>query len=174
MAKHQSPSIAQRKTLLAVGEGKADAALLRYLRRLYCSSRQGVSVTVRNASGKGPTNVIGTAIGALRIASFDHKLCLLDTDIVWTAKNISDAKRKNIQLIGAIPCLEGLLLQILDRSVPANSDECKRQLKAFTGMNMYEADDYSAYFPHALLQRERNRIAELDRLLKMFEGRQVN
>ena len=171
MARHQSPPIAQRKTLLAVGEGKSDAAFLRYLRGLYCSGRQGVSVTVRNASGKGPTNVIGTAIGALRIASFDHKLCLLDTDIIWSSKNISDAKHKNIQLIGATPCLEGLLMHILGKSVPVSSNECKRQLKTITGTNMYEADDYAGYFSYALLQQVRTSIAELDRLLRLFEGR---
>ena len=171
MARHPSPQIAQRQTLLAVGEGKADAAFLRYLRGLYCSGRQGVSVTIRNANGKGPSNVISTAIGALRIASFDQKLCLMDTDIVWTAKNISDAKRHKIQLIGAVPCLEGLLLRILDKSVPTTSDDCKRQLKSITGKSMLEAEDYAGYFPHELLQHARIRMAELDRLLRLFEGR---
>ena len=171
MARHSSPQIAQRQTLLAVGEGKADAAFLRYLRGLYCSDRQGVSVTLRNANGKGPSNVISTAIGALRIASFDQKLCLLDTDIVWTAKNISDAKRHKIQLIGAVPCLEGLLLHILGKSVPTGSDECKRQLKSITGKSMLEAEDYAGYFPHELIQHARIRMAELDRLLRLFEGR---
>ena len=171
MARHSSPQIAQRQTLLAVGEGKADAAFLRYLRGLYCSDRQGVSVTLRNANGKGPSNVISTAIGALRIASFDQKLCLLDTDIVWTAKNTTDAKRHKIQLIGAVPCLEGLLLHILGKSVPTGSDECKRQLKSITGKSMLEAEDYAGYFPHELLQHARIRMAELDRLLRLFEGR---
>jgi len=171
MARHSSPQIAQRQTLLAVGEGKADAAFLRYLRGLYCSDRQGVSVTLRNANGKGPSNVISTAIGALRIASFDQKLCLLDTDIIWTAKNISEAKRHKIQLIGAVPCLEGLLLHILGKSVPTGSDECKRQLKSITGKSMLEAEDYAGYFPHELLQHARIRMAELDRLLRLFEGR---
>lgn len=171
MARHSSPQIAQRQTLLAVGEGKADAAFLRYLRGLYCSDRQGASVTIRNANGKGPSNVISTAFGALRVASFDQKLCLLDTDIVWTDKNISDAKRHKIQLIGATPCLEGLLLQILDKSVPTASDECKRQLKSITGKCMFEAEDYSGYFSFELLQHARIRTAELDRLLILFEGR---
>ena len=105
MARHTKPHIAQRKTLLAVGEGKADAAFLKYLRGIYCSGRSGVKVTVRDASGKGPSNVIGTAIGALRISSYDKKLCLLDTDLEWTKENKSDAKRKKIELVGSTPCL---------------------------------------------------------------------
>ena len=99
MAKQTKAHIAQRKTLLAVGEGKADAAFQKfcrsdYLREIYCSSGKCVKVTVRNANGRGPGNVIGTAIGALRISTYDKKLCLLDTDLVWMSKNTKDAKRK--------------------------------------------------------------------------------
>lgn len=171
MARHTKPHIAQRKTLLAVGEGKADAAFLKYLRGIYCSGKSGVKVTVRDASGKGPSNVIGTAIGALRISSYDKKLCLLDTDLEWTKENKSDAKRKKIELVGSVPCLEGLLLQILGRAVPASSVDCKRQLKIITGKDMFDADDYAENFPYAELQNRRADIDELDKLLLLFEGK---
>lgn len=172
MARHTKPHIAQRKTLLAVGEGKAEAAFLKYLRGIYCSGRSGVKVTVRDASGKGPSNVIGTAIGALRISSYDKKLCLLDTDLEWTKENIIDAKRKKIELVGSRPCLEGLLLQILGRTVPGSSLDCKRQLKMITGKDMFEAEDYATNFPYAVLQNLRPSIAQLDKLLELFEGKQ--
>ena len=171
MARYSKPHISQRKTLLAVGEGKADAAFLKYLRRIYCSGGGGVNVSVRDASGKGPSNVIGTAIGALRISSYDKKLCLLDTDLVWTKQNNSDAKRKKIELIGSTPCLEGLLLQILGRAVPASSPDCKQQLKIITGKDMFDPDDYPANFGYAVLQDQRVHIPELDKLLRLFEGR---
>jgi hypothetical protein len=171
MARYSKPHISQRKTLLAVGEGKSDAAFLKYLRSIYCSGGSGVTVTVRDASGKGPSNVIGTAIGALRISSYDKKLCLLDTDLVWTEQNKSDAKRKKIELIGSTPCLEGLLLQILGRAVPASSPDCKQQLKIITGKDMFDPDDYPANFGYAVLQNQRAHIPELDKLLRLFEGR---
>lgn len=171
MVKHQKPHISQRKTLLAVGEGKADTAFLSHLRGLYCSDGNGVKVTIRNANGKGPGNVISTAIGALRIQSYDKKLCLLDTDIAWKNQNKNDAKRKKIELIGSTPCLEGLLLQILGISVPVKSDDCKRQLRAITGKYMFEAEDYAADFPYAHLQSVRTSITDLDKLLRLFEGR---
>ncbi len=171
MARYSKPHISQRKTLLAVGEGKADAAFLKYLRGIYCSGGCGVNVSVRDASGKGPSNVIGTAIGALRISSYDKKLCLLDTDLVWTKQNRSDAKRKKIELVGSTPCLEGLLLQILGKAVPASNLDCKRQLKIITGKDMFEPDDYSANFDYAVLQNQRAHIPELDKLLRLFEGR---
>ena len=171
MARYSKPHISQRKTLLAVGEGKADAAFLKYLRGIYCSGGGGVNVSVRDASGKGPSNVIGTAIGAFRISSYDKKLCLLDTDLVWTKQNRSDAKRKKIELVGSTPCLEGLLLQILGKAVPASNLDCKRQLKIITGKDMFEPDDYSANFDYVVLQTQRAHIAELDKLLRLFEGK---
>jgi hypothetical protein len=171
MAGSTKARISQRKTLLAVGEGQSDVAFLKYLKGIYCSGGNGVAVTIRNANGKGPSNVIGTAIGAIRTASYDHKLCLLDTDLVWTLQNKRDAKSKKIELIGSTPCLEGMLLQILRRSVPALSDDCKRQLLAVTGKVMLEPKDYAAYFPYDPLQNARPSISELDKLLILFEGR---
>ena len=171
MAKHTKPHIFQRKTLLAVGEGKSDAAFLKYLRTQFCAGGSGVSVTVRQANGKRPINVISTAIGALRISSYDKTLCLLDTDIDWTSQNKIDAKRKKIELIGSTPCLEGLLLQVLGRQFSSISDDCKCQLKAITGKEMFEAEDYAAHFTYFHLQAVRTNIAELDKLLRLFEGR---
>ena len=153
-----------------MGEGKADAAFLAHLRRLYCTDGKGVNVTIRNANGKGPGNVIATAIGAMRIASFDKMLCLLDTDLDWTAENKKDAKRKKIELIGSTPCLEGLLLLILQKTVPATSDECKRDLKILTSKSMYEPDDYLELFTFVQLQIARSKIADLNRMLYLYEG----
>lgn len=171
MARYSKPHISQRKTLLAVGEGKADATFLKYLRSIYCSGGGGVNVSVRDASGKGPSNVIGTAIGALRISSYDKKLCLLDTDLVWTKQNKKDAKRKKIELVGSTPCLEGLLLKILGRTVPASSLDCKQQLKIITRKDMIDIDDHAANFGYDVLQNQRALIPELEKLLRLFEGR---
>ena len=170
MAKPSKQVRTQRKTLLAMGEGKADAAFLAHLRRLYCTDGKGVNVTIRNANGKGPGNVIATAIGAMRIASYDKKLCLLDTDLDWTAENKKDAKRKKIELIGSTPCLEGLLLLILQKTVPATSDECKRDLKILTSKSMYEPDDYLELFTFVQLLIARSKIADLNRMLYLYEG----
>ena len=164
MAKPSKQVRTQRKTLLAMGEGKADAAFLAHLRRLYCTDGKGVNVTFATPM------VRATAIGAMRIASYDKKLCLLDTDLDWTAENKKDAKRKKIELIGSTPCLEGLLLLILQKTVPATSDECKRDLKILTSKSMYEPDDYLELFTFVQLQIARSKIADLNRMLYLYEG----
>ena len=160
----------QRKTLLAVGEGKSDVAFLKHLISLYCEGGEGVKVTVRNANGRGPGNVISTAIGAGNSASYDRKACLLDTDIVWTPENIRDAKRHKIELVGSTPCLEGMLLKVLGKPVPLNSPQCKQQLSVITGSNMVDVKDYLELFPRDVLQTVRTQVAELDKLLRLYEN----
>ena len=160
----------QRKTLLAVGEGKSETAFLKHLISLYCSGGEGVKVTVRNAHGRGPGNVISTAIGAGNSASYDKKVCLLDTDIQWTAEDIKNAKRYKIELVGSTPCLEGLLLKVLCKQVPFNSAQCKQQLFKITGKAMVEASDYLDFFSKTVLHSARANVPELDKLIKLYEN----
>ena len=63
------------------------------------------------------------------------------------------------------------MLQILGRQSPSVSDDCKRQLKAITGKEMFEVEDYAVHFTYFHLQSVRTNIAELDKLLRLFEGR---
>lgn len=159
----------QRATLLAVGEGHSEEAFLKYLRSLYCSGGNGVSVTVRNAYGKGPHNVIEHALRHTMAAAYDRQLCLLDTDIVWPTALIKRAKQKRIILIGANPCLEGMLLDILGNTTPDTSIECKRLLRTITNADMTESSDYDREFTKQVLERSRQRIRALDDLISSFE-----
>jgi hypothetical protein len=171
MARHIKPHRAQRQTLLAVGEGKAEVAFLKHLKQIFCSGGNGVAVTIRNAHGKGPGNVIATAIGASSSASYDKKVCLLDTDLEWTLENKREAQRKKIELVGSAPCLEGLLLRILGKVVPRDSSACKKQLRDVTQKNMFEPEDYVVNFSYECLQGVRAGIEELEMLLRLLEGK---
>lgn len=171
MVRHVKTHRAQRQTLLAVGEGKAEVAFLKHLKQLYCSGGNGVAVTIRNAHGKGPRNVIATAIGASSSASYDKEVCLLDTDLEWTAKNKRDAQRKKIELVGSTPCLEGLLLRILGKVIPRDSCASKQQLRGVTQKNMFETEDYVVDFSYVCLQSARLSIPELETVLGLYEGK---
>lgn len=107
-----------RQTLLVVGEGDSEEAFLKYLRELYCCDGKGVSVTVRNAHGKGPDHVIDHTIRQSRMYSYNVCAAFLDTDISWTAQLEKRAHQNKIAMVGSIPCFEGLLLAILGERVP--------------------------------------------------------
>ena len=84
-------------------------------------------------------------MGALRIAAYDKRLCLLDTDLDWTNQNKHEAKKHKIILVGSKPCLEGLLLQILKKPVPNKSLDCKHQLRSITLKDMLQAEDFEQF-----------------------------
>jgi hypothetical protein len=160
-----------RKTLLIVGEGDSEEAFLKHLRELYCSGGAGVAVTVRNAHGKGPENVIDHATRLARIASFDKRVALLDTDIPWTDKLKKEARKAKINMIGSIPCFEGLLLAILGKYPAAQCADCKKAISLLLGVDLTERQSYAKHFPKPVLDAARLKIVELDQLLAVFEGR---
>lgn len=158
-----------RTTLLAVGEGDSEVAFLRHLRSLYCADHAGVNVAVRNAHGRGPGNVISTALGHMRNRAFDRALALLDTDLDWAQKDREAARKAKLVLIGTRPCLEGLLLKILGIPVPEQSAQCKKAIQTALSADMTELRSYVQHFPKTLLENARKHVPELDNLIKMFE-----
>jgi hypothetical protein len=159
----------QRKTLLAVGEGDTEVAFLKHIRSMYCSDGLGVSLTIKNANGKGPDNVINHAIKCLSLAAFDKRLCLLDTDLKWPDKTVKIAKKHKVELIGSVPCIEGLLLAMLDKTVPDLSDTCKKTLQQVSKNDMTESNHYEPLFPKPTIQQARVKITELNHLLNLIE-----
>ena len=160
----------QRATLLVVGEGDCDVAFLKHLRSLYCSDKQGVNITVRNAHGKGPENVVDSA--RRELGGYDKRVAFLDTDIQWTEALRKVARKLEIEMVGSEPCLEGLLLRTLGEPVRegAGSDVLKRQLQVLTGKSMTEHGHYVAHFSRDTLEEARGRIDELEKLISLFKG----
>lgn len=159
-----------RQTLLVVAEGDTEVAFLKHLRDMYCSGGFGVNVTVRNAHGKGPENVVSHAVRQLRMYSYDACVAMLDTDLPWSKQVRQQAKDAKVAMIGSRPCFEGLLLAILKRAVPEQSQHCKNQAYALLGLDLTDRQSYQALLPKPLLQEARVRIPELCCLLEYLEG----
>jgi len=163
----------QRLTLLFVGEGDCEVAFLGHIRNLFCSGGHGLKVTLRNAHGKGPDNVVNHALAFSRSNGFDKKACLLDTDLPWPIKSVKAAKKGKIHLIGSTPCLEGLLLRIIGREPGENSMKCKKILQQLTGTKMTSKENYESIFTKVVLDNARSSLRELDALLCLFERREM-
>jgi hypothetical protein len=67
-----------------------------------------------------------------------------------------------------MPCLEGLLLNILEQPVPSTSQECKNRLKQIDGRDPFDPGFYAQNCPKSLLDRARGRVTELDAFLILF------
>lgn len=165
----------QRTTILIVGEGDTEEAFLKYLRGLLCSKQFGnttINITIKNAYGKGPQNVIKQVIRHSRIGEYDYKIAFLDTDIPWTNEIKKQAAENAIQLIGNTPCIEATFLNMLGQKTQGkNSSQCKKNLSnLLKNVDFTEKEDYSSWCTLELLHNNRKNNPELNRLLKFFEG----
>lgn len=159
------PRRAARHTVLLVGEGATDAAFLHHVKFLYLSRGCGVSATIRNARGKGPDHVVKYAVRCRRNAAYDQVAVLLDADQEMSSGVRRLARSKKVQIIGSIPCIEGLLLKILGQQVPATSKRCKMQVGAKLPDRLTAKESYRPDFSKELLDKRRNDVPELGKLL---------
>ncbi|MBI5752013.1 MAG: RloB domain-containing protein [Hydrogenophilales bacterium] len=158
------------KTVLIVGEGDTEKAFLDHLKRLYVTRGCGVSVTVRNAHGKGPGNVIDATMRHAKNGDFDIVAVLMDTDLPWTDEVRALAREHRICMVGATPCVDGLLLQILGERVPAQSNRCKSAFHARLGRKPFVREAYEPDFSKPLLDKKSATIPALGKLLGLMAG----
>lgn len=160
----------QRKTLLVVGEGHTEVAFLSYLKTLYCRGANSVSVKVENAHGKGPENVLNTALRMQKRASYDGAVAVLDTDIPWTAALERKAKNNDVKLIGNNPSIEALFLALLGRKPPLGTAQCKEAVASLITVNLLDKNSYESWCTKEKLEKLRQLNKELNNLLEMYEG----
>lgn len=162
----------QRKTLLVVGEGYTEVAFLNYLKGLYCRDKLGAHVTVKNAHGKGPENIVQTAIREQRRGQYDKVAAVLDTDIPWRDRLEKEAREHLVELIGNSPCVEALFLRLLGELVPDDTAACKMKIKSVLAADLLNKDTYADWCTREKLELLRNTDTDtdLDNLLNLYEG----
>ena len=154
-----------RRTVLLVGEGKTEWAFLRHIKSLYISRGCGVSAKIRNAHGRGPSQVVDYTIKQRKNAAYDRVAVLLDTDLEMSTTAQKRVSSKKIQIIGSTPCIEGLLLKILNEHVPDSCPDCKTRMGDLLLAPLTIPYSYQANFPRSILEERRNTIPELEALL---------
>lgn len=122
------------RTLLLVGEGDAEEMFLRHLKGLFVVRGSGLSVTIKNARGKGAAHVVDFARRQSLNAAFDEVAALLDADTDWNDNTRAAAERARVLVVACEPCLEALLLQ--SRALPVegkNTQQLKQDFVARFG-----------------------------------------
>lgn len=161
------------KTLLVFGEGFGEEMFLKHLKSLY-SYKSNVAITVKKGKGGDAQNIV---IDADRTpGAFDRKIVVLDNDKakVEMTKARQEAKNRGIELIENTPCLESLLVSILDKKPNSkNSTWCKGEFesKYIEKKKRGESSEYIKLFPKKLLDGQRSKIPELDKLISIMEGK---
>jgi hypothetical protein len=134
-----------RKTLLIIGEGAHELAFLKHLKAVFGSSE--LEITIDASNGGSPYDVINTAVKFRNGATFDRKAVLLDSDVALTAQAIKLAKGHRLEVIQSSPvCLEGMLLQVLEKTVPQTSPLCKVELHPLLNGHPTQMASYAVLF----------------------------
>jgi hypothetical protein len=160
------------KTLLIFGEGFSEEIFLKYLKSIY-SFNKNAAITIKRGKGGTPYNVV---LDANKIpGAFDRRIVIIDNDKPKTEiqKARSIAKEKNIELLENTPCLESLFITILDKKYNQNSNWFKHEFesKYLDRKKRDELDEYIKLFPKKLLEEERSKIEELNKLISIMEGK---
>lgn len=161
-----------RETLVIVGEGETEEAFLNHLKSFY--STGNLKIKIKSAGGKGPNNVIGDAIGTLNNSGCDRVAALLDMDLQWPVSKVKEAHRKKIILVGVDPCIEAMLIDILEepRPYPCTNATCKNQLHPQLDGRPTNKNSYVKLFEKNILDKAKDRVEALDLLIKVLSGQQ--
>lgn len=164
----------ENKMFLVFGEGCDDEIFLKHLKILYHNRSSGIGIKI--CKGKGGT-ADGVVNDADKIAgAFKKRIVMLDND--KSKKEMTKARqgasRQNIELIENTPCLEYLLLSILDKKPNGkNSNWCKNRFESeyIKKKKRGEPDEYTKIFTKKLLNSQRLKIPELNELINIMEGK---
>lgn len=159
-----------KKTVLIMGEGFSEVAFLEHLKSLYVERGSGTSVKIGNARGKGPENVLENTRRQSINGAYDEVVALMDTDIVWSDALKVKARKNKIQLLPSEPCLEGLLLQILNEPVKVSSANLKKIMHPKLSGNSTDRASYEKLFDKAILEKRRAEIPTLNLLITYMQG----
>jgi len=157
-----------QRTLLIVGEGDTECAFLQYTKHLYVQRGCGLSVTIKNARGKGAKHVIDWTIRQMANAEYDSVAALLDTDTDWTPAVRKRAQQKKITLLTSEPCFEGLMLRVLGQSSIGNADTLKKKFAPYVNHDSTRSAHYAKNLGQKILETSRARERTIDALLKLL------
>ncbi|OGS94811.1 MAG: hypothetical protein A3G79_01495 [Gallionellales bacterium RIFCSPLOWO2_12_FULL_57_18] len=157
-----------QRTMLIVGEGRHEEAFLNHLKQLYVPRGCGLSVTIKNARGKGALHVIKWTAGQIANADYDTVASLLDTDTGWDAKTEKLARIKKIQVLKSEPCFEAMLLRLIGKPAIGDAHALKKQFAPFVNNDATQREHYAQYFGSECLNAGRGKEPAIDALLKLF------
>jgi hypothetical protein len=163
------------KTLLLYGEGLNEQVFLNYLKGLY-SYGNNIAVTVRRGKGGSARDIV--ADSARVPFDYDKRVTLLDNDKDETEMKEArvESENRHIELLESVPCLEALLLSILEPTKNRknySSGDCKKyfQNEYLNGNRTITDIDCKRLFPKLVLNQERSTILQLDRIIANLEGK---
>ncbi|MCD4779932.1 MAG: RloB domain-containing protein [Candidatus Omnitrophica bacterium] len=164
-----------KKTILIVGEGPTEKAFLLHIRDLYVTRDMPLAVKVQCGSGGSPQSVVEKAIRLKQ--HYDKCFVLVDSDVPFEPdKELQKRMKKKprIEMLYATPCIEGLMLAILQHpkfsQTKTSSDDCKRMFDKYVPEDKKtDKRAYEGVFSKESLDAGRKDVSGLGDILKAMD-----
>lgn len=172
------PNRIVRPTALMYCEGAHDLIIVRLLKAYYAGDNPLSRPRITVKKGRGGS-AYGLVEDAVRAGGFDRMLVKLDndrpSDEITKAKAI--ASEKDIVLAISTPCLESLLLAILQPGKDYtrwSSDRCKREFEAkYVPRDKRTIPEaYKRHLTKVKVDAARSQLQELEELISFIEQQQ--
>lgn len=155
-----------KHTTLIIVEGDAEQTFLKHFRAIFGRSC-GTQVKIQSVFGGSGDAVLRHAIKICN--GYDHRAVLYDADRPPQTKQfIQQARQLNIEHLVSIPAIEGVLLAILDITVPQSTQECKRILAQHIRSPLTESSTFQRHFPETVLRERSANVQILTQLFAIF------
>lgn len=160
-----------KHTVLLYGEGQTERAFLKHSKVLYASGNPKLSVKIDAYHGGNPEIIINEAIKVMNIG-FDEAAVLLDTDKIWKKSTCKLAQAKHLKMVGSEPCIEGLLLSVLEgKNYSTRTTKfCKDRFHKLY-LNERDATDYRKYsrlFTKKILDKSKAKLKQIEILIDLL------
>lgn len=165
---------AAEKSILLFGEGLTEEQFLKFLRNLY-SPGKNINVKIQKGTGGSSEKVVTQASRVP--GGYSRRIAVIDNDRGRKEMDraVISARRFQIEILTSTPCLEGLILSIINDGknyLACKSSLCKAEFESYfkDKRNPIESEDFKKILKKSLLDKIRKRITELDKLLLILEG----
>lgn len=159
------------RTLLLVGEGRTEEAFLNHVKRIYAPRGCGLSVTIKNARGKGAQHVVEWTARQRGIAGFDTVAVLLDTDKDWSDAVARKAKSARILVLKSEPLFEAMMLRLIHQNDTGDARTLKARFAPYVGNDPLVPENYVAHYGQPCLEAGKSIEATIGALLALFVQR---
>lgn len=156
-----------RKVVLVVGEGQTEKAFLNHLKSIFKGKSK---VQVKSAGGKGPDNVLNSALAEHRQGAFSEICIFMDNDLPIPEKLSKECAKKGIQIIKNDPCVEATFLMLLGQKVPhnPNNNSCKKEFSKYIDSSTTCSNTYNNLFHEECYIEAENEIPQITKLKAFY------
>jgi hypothetical protein len=166
-----------RPTALIYTEGLHDSIFIGHLKTIYQSRFDEATPVITVKKGRGGTQDAIVKDAHLAPGAFDAKFVKLDSDRPAKEMLRADqlATKLNVTIVRSSPCLEAMLLNILDPGTDytqMSAKSCKRTFERMyiPSQHRGSVSRYRTIFGKSALDAARARVPDLNLIVEIFEA----